>query len=420
MAPKKLTEADKTSILSLYRQPQETTSTLADRYGVSNSTISRLLKSNLPEAEYSLLIQQKRGTPEKAGTEKNAIEDMISAPAESAPAVPKAKPRGRKKAEVAPVPSPATEPSTEDASPVAADLPPVTPKAKPRSKKQVDAQPATAIADSEAESSSLQDLPPAAIEEAAAKPVTPARRRRSKSASLPDAEAADSPEALDTPDPVDPTPEPTQLTLPDPEPAPTKPARPVLKSAQPSVPETLEAETGLSNGDEAEGDDWDSPVLGDDYDDDDGDDGDDDGENIYPWDGVDSPTERLHHHGGRSATETLEISPLTADVLPSLCYVVVERTSSDLVVLPLRTFAELGQIPESEGESQTLPVFENHNVARRFSRRNQRVVKVPDGTLLQTTSAYLQAKGITRLFIDGQVFSLDSDPAEPLVTAAEE
>jgi hypothetical protein len=100
--------------------------------------------------------------------------------------------------------------------------------------------------------------------------------------------------------------------------------------------------------------------------------------------------------------------------------VVVERTSSELVVLPLRTFAELGQIPEEEGESRTLPVFENHNVARRFSRRNQRVVKVPDGTLLQTTSAYLKAKGITRLFIDGQVFSLGQDPVEPMATGADE
>ena len=410
MAPKKLTEADKTSILSLYRQPQETTSTLAERYGVSNSTISRLLKASLPEAEYSLLIQQKRGTPEK---------NAIAAPAESETAGAKTNRRGRKKAEIAPIEaSQITEQSTEADSPVAADPPSVTPKAKPRSKKKVDTQPAPAIAATEAENPSPENLPVAAVKEDATKTAKPSRRRRTQRESTPDdAQAADSPEATDA---IASTPEPTQLTLPEPEPvtAPAKPARPVLKSAQASTPETLEAEADLGSDDDS--DDWDNPVLGDDYDDDDGDDGDDEGENIYPWDGVDSPTERLHHHGGRTATETLEISPLTADALPSLCYVVVERTSSELVVLPLRTFAELGHIPESEGESQTLPVFENHNVARRFSRRNQRVVKVPDGTLLQTTSAYLQAKGITRLFIDGQVFSLDSDSAEPLVGVADE
>ena len=63
---RKLTESDKHEILKLYRETAETTSTLADRYGVSNSTISRLLKSTLPEDEYEYLVSLKRAarTPE--------------------------------------------------------------------------------------------------------------------------------------------------------------------------------------------------------------------------------------------------------------------------------------------------------------------------------------------------------------------
>jgi hypothetical protein len=38
-------------------------------------------------------------------------------------------------------------------------------------------------------------------------------------------------------------------------------------------------------------------------------------------------------------------------------------------------------------------VFNNHRVARRFSRRNQRVVKIPDGSVIRKTQPYLQAKG---------------------------
>ena len=60
MTAKKLTEADKCEILKLYRNPEETTSTLAVRYSVSHSTISRLLKSTLSPSEYEVLIQQKR------------------------------------------------------------------------------------------------------------------------------------------------------------------------------------------------------------------------------------------------------------------------------------------------------------------------------------------------------------------------
>ena len=60
MSPKKLTEDDKQEILDLYRQTPETTSTLAERFGVSSSTISRFLKMSLSENEYEVLIQQKR------------------------------------------------------------------------------------------------------------------------------------------------------------------------------------------------------------------------------------------------------------------------------------------------------------------------------------------------------------------------
>jgi len=45
-------------------------------------------------------------------------------------------------------------------------------------------------------------------------------------------------------------------------------------------------------------------------------------------------------------------------------------------------------------------------VAKRFMRRMQRVVKIPDGRVFLKVGSYLQAKGITRLLIDGQVYSL--------------
>ncbi|MGB3310244.1 MAG: hypothetical protein WBG32_16920 [Nodosilinea sp.] len=377
MAPKKLTEADKTSILGLYRQPQETTSTLAERYGVSNSTISRLLKASLPEAEYSTLIQQKRGTTGKSPVVPPAL------PQDDAPV--KVKPRRKKTA----------DPEPEVSAP-AADLAPV------------------------ADADLAADPAPPAVEESSAPPAKPTRKRRSKADEAPAPESEPAPETVS-----EAPPEPTQLSIPSAAPtAPEKPAPPVLKSAQSAVaadeadeateapkatkstkaPEATEASEATADLD----DDWDnSTILGDDYGDDD-DDSDD--EETDDWEGSDRPTPNLG---------TLEISPLTADALPPLCYVVVERTSSELVVLPLRTFVDLGQIPEAEGDSRTLPVFENHNVARRFSRRNQRVVKVPDGTLLQTTSPYLQAKGITRLLIDGQVFSL-GDSLEPLAPSVDE
>jgi transposase-like protein len=348
MAPKKLTEADKTSILKLYREPEETTSTLADRFGVSNSTISRLLKATLPQKEYRRLIQQKRSTADKgtagAGSSKSVEKEQDSSA------------QGKAKAES----------TLAEAAP---QVDKSAPKLKP---KKADATtPAVTPEDS-------------TVPEAKEKPTPVKRtRRRFKSSPQPDESAA-------------------QLTLPTEEeqtetPQPSSPEPPKLKT------ESVRAEVD-EEVTETIPSDWDEDVaaLDDDYDEDDDDDDDDDfDEEGEAWDG-DEDDAAPH-------VERLEISPLTEASLPRLCYVVVERSSSELVALPLRTFAHLGEIPETEGESRTLPVFDNHRVARRFSRRNQRVVKLPDGNLLQTTSPYLMAKGITRLLIDGQVFALEED-----------
>ncbi len=101
----------------------------------------------------------------------------------------------------------------------------------------------------------------------------------------------------------------------------------------------------------------------------------------------------------------IQINPLTDAVIPKPCYLVVDRTA-ELITRPLKEFGDLGQIPEVESQSKTLPIFENHRVARRFSQRSQRVIKVPSGNLLTKTGPHLSAKGITRLLINGRVYAL--------------
>jgi hypothetical protein len=108
------------------------------------------------------------------------------------------------------------------------------------------------------------------------------------------------------------------------------------------------------------------------------------------------------------AKTVVQVLPLSEASIPKICYLVVDR-AAELITRPLKAFGELGQIPPQEIREKTLPVFDNHRVARRFSTRNQRVCKVPDGRMLQKTAHYLQAKGITRLLIDGQVYAIEPE-----------
>ncbi|MEM6251806.1 MAG: transposase [Cyanobacteria bacterium P01_D01_bin.156] len=296
MASRKLSDADKRDVIEIYRQPGETTSTIAMRYGVSTSTISRILKTQIPEDEYRALVAQKRSGP----SEKSAT----SVEAEAVPPPVKIeKPRPRRTR----LRSAAVETEPESASPNDGQL-------------ELLASEAGDVAQREAEAELLPEPQETALEEA----------------DLDD----DDLEILDE-------------DLSD-----------------------MDDDDDLDSELDAEFDD------DDDFDDDDS--------------GVDD--------AGFLGT-SVEIMPIGDAVFPRTCYLVVDRLS-ELITHPLKEFADLGTIPEEQASALTLPVFDNHRVARRFSRRNQRIIKVPDGQIITKASYYLQAKGITHLLIDGNIYSL--------------
>lgn len=267
----------------MYRTPQETTSTLAERYQVSSSTISRFLKSNLAKDEYETLIQQKRLSRTPTGAAQ-----ILS---------------------------------------------------------QLSQQQDPELETEESDESSQR------------------RRRRRSSASVQ---------------------------------SPSKP------SSAPKTISSNDSEIAL----EEEGDDEDEDeadvhaleeMLGEDI-------GDlDDEDDLDDWEEDDDEEEETPP--AAPTRNQIQVLPLSEASFPRICYLVVDR-ASELIVLPLKEFGDLGQIPAAETQEKTLPVFDNHRVARRFSNRSQRVIKVPDGRILERVSMYLQAKGITRLLIGGRVYAV--------------
>lgn len=156
--------------------------------------------------------------------------------------------------------------------------------------------------------------------------------------------------------------------------------------SNPTAVENLDEEF-LDEEDDDELDDLDDDDLEDDFEDD--------------LDDQDTP----YSSGAVYSDAPVDILPLSDALMPRTCYLVIDRFS-ELITRPLKDFSELGQIPAEEVQEKTLPVFDNHRVARRFSNRTQRVVKIPDGNMLQKACLQLHTKGITRLLINGQVYSL--------------
>jgi transposase-like protein len=147
-------------------------------------------------------------------------------------------------------------------------------------------------------------------------------------------------------------------------------------------------------------------AIEEDADDDDDDDGSDDFDDLdddveYDFDDLEGLSSGMQ----LKAESLVEVVPFAEAILPKTCYLVIDRTA-ELVTRPLKDFGELGQIPEDEVQSRTLPIFDNHRIARRFSHRNQRIIKVPDADMLKKTCTQLSAKGITRLLVNGHIYSL--------------
>ncbi len=406
MSSKKITDADKLEIVDLYRLAGDTTASLASRFGVSNSTISRLLKNNIPGAEYELLIQQKRGSKVEIDEESTTDEPIVMSTAIPAAAV-----------EDRPSQPDSVIPSHEDPAPLASTLAP---------------------------DGDLVPLPASNTEQDS---NTNRRVRRRSSAPL--AAASDEPtESNQSVTTIEPIPVAVELVEPIPvvveiaevaisdapiesntdiyttDPSPKIPAQPPIPRT-PALREILsDSKERYSNPPAPE------PIaeiftdeLEEDLDSDSEDvnalaamfgeeiaDGDDDDEFAEEdWD--EEPTsadEQVDRN--QFLTEdrlNVQVTPLSKATLPRTCYIVIDKFA-ELIVRPLKDFADLGQISGEEIQQRTLPVFDNHRVAKRFSnQRTQRVIKVPDSRVFYKTTQQLRSKGITCLLVDGNIYSLN-------------
>ena len=285
MSPRKLSDLDREEIVSLYRTTEETTSTLANRYGVSSSTVSRFLKSQLSDAEYEGLIQQKRLARHPGEYTKNAVQIPLEF--------------------------------------------------------EMDISLPDKSFEQEAKEDEIEEF------------VEPVVERKKIETSLP-IKKADREE------------KPPQKEV-------------FIEEKETFFEELLGEEDDDIEDLDDEDDDWEE------------DDWEEELEVTIP-----EPLPK---------NVSVKVLPLSEATLPKTCYLVIDR-SAELITRPLKEFAHLGKIPQEEVQEKTLPIFDNQRIAKRFSNRTQRVIKVPDGRIFKKTSPYLKAKGITRLLINGQVYSL--------------
>ena len=155
--------------------------------------------------------------------------------------------------------------------------------------------------------------------------------------------------------------------------------------------------------DEADDDDDSPGVLAIDDADDFGDD--DEGDDAVDDDGSAEDDAAEAEAAGAAERELVQCQALIEAELPGSAYLLVDKTV-ELQPTPLRDCADLGPLPEEEADRQALQVYLNPRHAKRHCGRSQRVIKLPDLSVLQRTAPYLLAQGISRVVIEGSLYSL--------------
>jgi hypothetical protein len=397
MSSKKITDADKLEITHLYRHSGDTTASLASRYGVSNSTISRLLKTSIPEAEYDILIQQKRVSKVSEDEQGSIGIEQINLDLAAMPV-----------AEICTDQSNILMSVSDDHLSLITILPP--------------AQTISEVEDSGGDSSNRR-VRRRSSAPLAADPIMVEQSLVAESLSpnlnVPvtgvNAAPTDFPnlliEATPTDDPIDLS----AVDLPPKKVLPPVSRTPVLReiladshdrySAPPVAPEPA-----AINAEELDDEEPDEDVsmlaamFGEEVAD-----HEDDEIDTEDWDEEStSDYQQLDHNQLLTADRlNVQVIPLSQATLPRTCYIVIDKFA-ELIVRPLKDFADLGQISGEEIQQRTLPIFDNHRVAKRFSnQRTQRVIKVPDSRVFYKTTQQLRLKGITRLLVDGNIYSLN-------------
>lgn len=323
MTPPKLSESEKIEIIDLYRETEENTITLAERFSVSSSTVRRLLQSSLSEDEYKTLVQQKQKRSVQSADLPEELPTKVGG-----------KKRQKKQVVV----------ETIDDGDIEEDTPIVS-----KSGRQVGKKAKLQVVD-QLESTMLPE---------------DSKKRRSKKTGIINNSL------------IDPIAE--------------------LPISTKDLVEMFDLEVSQNQ-------------TFADFDDAFDDAEDDDGSESFIDDDEDLDDQLTPNTSGNFALalsndqkSLIQILPLSVAILPRTCYLVVDR-SAELVTKPLMAFAELGSIPPEEIQEKTLPIFDNHRVAKRFSERNQKVLKVPDGKIFAKTISHLRKKGITRFLIDGRVY----------------
>ncbi len=122
------------------------------------------------------------------------------------------------------------------------------------------------------------------------------------------------------------------------------------------------------------------------------------------------------------ASEFIEITPLNYEIentsrkelssipiseinFPEMVYMIVDK-NIELEIKLLKDYPEWDFLPSSDLNRKTIEIFNDIKVAKRFCKKEQKVIKVPNTDVFKIAAHILISKGISRIVSSEQLIAL--------------
>ena len=106
-----------------------------------------------------------------------------------------------------------------------------------------------------------------------------------------------------------------------------------------------------------------------------------------------------------SLQKDLSSVPIHEVNLPSIVYMIVDK-EIELEVKYLKEYPDWQFLAKDELNRKTIAIYSNLKVAKRFCKKEQKVIKVPNSNVFRIVSPLLQSRGITRIVSEDQLIAL--------------
>ena len=122
------------------------------------------------------------------------------------------------------------------------------------------------------------------------------------------------------------------------------------------------------------------------------------------------------------ASEFIEISPLNYEIestsrkelssipiseinFPEMVYMIVDK-NIDLEIKLLKDYPQWDFLPNNDLNRKTIEIFNDIKVAKRFCKKEQKVIKIPNTDVFRIAAPILISKGISRIVSSEQLIAL--------------